>query len=94
MFRNEGDVLSSLLIRDAIAVTRGIWDVPESGMLTLVNADKVRHKRDPGRCFLKAGFRPAGQTKGGLLAFLLAPADMPEPVSARQRTEPNLFDGT
>lgn len=40
----------------------------------------VRHKRDPGRCYRKAGFRHVGHTKGGLLAWQLLEADMPEAV--------------
>lgn len=33
----------------------------------------------PGRCYRKAGFRPCGMTKGGLVALQLLPEDMPEP---------------
>jgi hypothetical protein len=80
LFRNEGAGLSSLLIRDAIAVTRQIWGAPpELGMVTFVDAGKVRRKRDPGRCYRKAGFRHVGFTEGGLLAWQLLPDDMPEP---------------
>lgn len=80
-FRNESSgVLSSELIREAVAATRWKYpDVPDLGMVTFVNADKVRHKRDPGRCFLKAGFRRVGITKGGLIALQLLPDEMPEP---------------
>jgi hypothetical protein len=78
-FRNEGEVLSSLLIREAVAATRWNYgDAPELGMVTFVDTAKVRHKRDPGRCFLKAGFTKCGHTKGGLLALRLRPEDMPE----------------
>jgi hypothetical protein len=77
-FRNEGAGLSSDLIMQAVAATRWRWpEVPELGMVTFVNASKVRHKRDPGRCYLRAGFRPCGETKAGLLAFQLLEADMP-----------------
>jgi hypothetical protein len=76
-FRNEGPHLSSDLIRQAIAHTRWRWDAPELGMVTFVDASKVRKKRDPGRCFLRAGFRPVGSTKGGLLAFQILPEEMP-----------------
>ena len=48
-------------------------------MVTFVDADKVRSKRDPGRCYLRAGFRRVGETQGGLLAFQMAPHEMPEP---------------
>lgn len=82
-FRREGgDVLASDLIRSAVAATRWQWpDVPDLGMVTFVDPDQVRHKRDPGRCYLRAGFRPVGETAGGLLAFQMLPADMPEPLA-------------
>lgn len=81
-FRNERpDMhLSSDLIREAIAATRWRWPlVPELGMVTFVDASKTRRKRDPGRCFRRAGFVPCGETKGGLVALQLMPADMPDP---------------
>ncbi len=87
LFRNEGAGLSSDLIRQACAATRWCWPaVPALGMVTFVDALKVRHKRDPGRCYLKAGFRPAGTTKGGLLAFQLVPEDFPDPVEPLPKT--------
>lgn len=78
-FRNENrENLSSELIREAIAATLSVWpDPPALGLVTFVNAKKVTHKRDPGRCFLKAGFSSVGHTKGGLLAFQLLPAQFP-----------------
>ena len=77
-FRNESDQLSSDLIRDAIAITRARWPaVPDLGMVTFVDPEKTRRKRDPGRCFRKAGFRPCGTTAGGLFALRLAPDEMP-----------------
>lgn len=79
-FRNESQVLSSLLIREAIAATRYIWpDVPELGMVTFVDQTQVRKKRDWGRCYRKAGFVPCGTTKGGLFALQLTADKMPEP---------------
>jgi hypothetical protein len=79
-FRNEGPLLSSELIRDAVACTRAKFPCPPSlGMVTFVNPRKVRHKRDPGRRFLRAGFRRDGYTKSGLIALRLAPEDMPAP---------------
>lgn len=81
-FRNEGTILSSLLIRQAVAVTRYRWrDIPAHGLITFVDARKVCRKRDPGRCFRKAGFREVGRTKDrGLVVLQLLEADMPEPV--------------
>lgn len=77
LFRNEGAGLSSELIREAIAVTRSIWTPPPLGMVTFVDADKTRHKRDPGRCYVKAGFKRVGFTAGGLVALQLLPEQMP-----------------
>lgn len=62
LFRNEsgGQYLSSDLIREAVALTRWSWpEVPPLGMVTFVDTSRTRPKRDPGRCYLKAGFRPA-----------------------------------
>ena len=80
-FRNESPILSSLLITEAVAATRSVWpDIPSLWMVTFVDPTKVRRKRDFGRCFRKAGFRPVGQTKGGLVALQLMPNDMPAPA--------------
>lgn len=81
-FRNERPdlYLSSELIREAVAATLWHWpQPPELGMVTFVDPEKTRRKRDPGRCFRKAGFRPCGKTKGGPPALQLLPADMPPP---------------
>jgi hypothetical protein len=51
-------------------------------MVTFVDASKVRHKRDPGRCYIRAGFKRVGTTKGGLIALQMEPDDMPEPEYA------------
>jgi hypothetical protein len=86
-FRNEGLGLSSDLIRQAVSASLWKWpEPPDLGMVTFVNRDKVRRKRDPGRCFLRAGFTVCGETKGGLIALQLLPEDMPaalEPLGAQ-----------
>ena len=72
-FRNEGPVLSSLLVREAVAITLAIWKTPPpEGFITFVDASKTRRKRDPGRCFRRAGFQHVGYTKGGLVALKLS----------------------
>jgi len=78
-FRNERPDLhvSSSLIHEALAATRFYWDPPPLGMITFVDRDKTRRKRDPGRCYRKAGFREVGQTAGGLVALQLLPQEMP-----------------
>lgn len=79
LFRNEGAGLSSDLIRQAVAATRAVWpETPTLGMITFVNVDKVRRKRDPGRCYLRAGFSRVGKTQGGLLTFQILPERMPK----------------
>lgn len=81
-FRNEGGHLSSALITEAVAATRWRWPaVPNLGMVTFVDPTKVRRKRDPGRCFRRAGWTPVGETKGGLVALQLRPEDMPEAMA-------------
>lgn len=82
-FRNEGQHLSSDLIREAVAATKARYgDSPPLGMVTFVDAGKTRRKRDPGRCFRRAGFNHIGFTKAGLFAFQLLPSDMPAAAQA------------
>ena len=81
-FRNESVHLSSTLIRQAVAVTRGIWGTPpELGMITFVHPAKIRSS-NPGYCYKKAGWRHVGLTKSGLVALQLLPCEMPPPLSA------------
>jgi hypothetical protein len=35
----------------------------------MVDPSKVTHKRDPGRCFKRAGYHQCGVTMRGLLIF-------------------------
>lgn len=78
-FRNEsaGRVLSGVLIREAVACTLAEWEAPALGMITFVDTRKTRAKRDPGFCYLRAGFKRVGETKGGLVALQLLPEAMP-----------------
>jgi hypothetical protein len=76
LFRNEGAGLSSELILAAISETALLWDAPPLGIITFVDASKVRAKRNPGYCYLRAGFRHVGETKGGLLAFQFSQAQI------------------
>lgn len=66
IFRNEGGPLSSGIIREAVALTVAKWGA--AAFISYVAVNKVRRKRDPGRCFRKAGFFKAGikqKTKHG-----------------------------
>ena len=65
VFRNEGAGLSSDLIREADELAWQRW--PGERHFTYVDANKVRPKRDPGRCFLRAGWRHCGESKRGLV---------------------------
>lgn len=82
LFRNEGDYLSSDLIRHAVAHTR--WNprwrggVPDLGFVSFVDEGEVRAKRDPGRCYRRAGWRHVGFTKTEhLWVFQQLPGEMP-----------------
>lgn len=71
LFRNEGHVVSSELVRAATITTFSWWahrygEVPAE-LVTEVDAAKVRRKRDPGRCFMRAGWERIGDSKGGLV---------------------------
>lgn len=66
VFRNEGPLQSSDLIRQADAVADLCW--PGARHYTFVDARKVR-SANPGFCFLAAGWQRAGRTKGGLLVL-------------------------
>lgn len=85
LFRNEGAGKASTLILEAIAITRSIWQPPELGMITFVDTKHVppkmvRGKPVYGYCYLKAGFKHVGFTKGGLWAWQMLPHEMPEAV--------------
>lgn len=84
LFRNERQdlYLSSDLIRDAVAATRAILGTPHKfGMITFIDRDRTRSKRDPGYCYIMAGFRPIGRTKKhGYHVLQLLPEDMPAPA--------------
>lgn len=82
-FRRESGPRASELIRQAVAATRWYFgDPPALGMVSFVDASKVEHKREPGRCYKKAGFRRVGKTKSGLITWQLLPENMPETGNA------------
>lgn len=84
-FRNEDRELhlSSELILEAVAATCAFYGKPpKQGMISMIDADKTNHKRDPGRCYIKAGFKVVGETQGGLIVVQLHPNDMPMALAA------------
>lgn len=86
-FRRESGPAASLLIREAVAATRWKWpDAPPLGMVTFIDPKHVKPIKRRGvnvwgYTYVLAGFKPDGETKGGLLAFRLEPEDMPEAVA-------------
>ena len=84
-FRSEGAGLASDLIRDALAATLHHYgEPPQLGMVTFLDRSKVRPIKVRGVetwgwTWELAGFRPIGETKGGLLALQCRPEDMPKP---------------
>lgn len=81
-FRNESIAhRSSALITQALAATLAFYgEPPLLGMVTFVDASKTKKKRDPGRCYRKAGFEHVGFTKGGLYVLQILPQNMPAPA--------------
>lgn len=71
VFRNESSTRSSDLIRAACGLAWARW--PDQRLYTYVNPRKVR-SRNPGWCFLCAGWQRCGRTKGGLLVLDCWPA--------------------
>lgn len=90
-FRSEDAGGSIELVRQALSATRAaLGEPPELGLVTFIDHQKVkptliRNHPTWGWIWIKAGFRYVGQTKAGLLAFQILPADMPAPIAAKQR---------
>jgi hypothetical protein len=67
VFRNEGERLSSDLIRSACELAWLRW--PGERLYTYVNAKKIRSS-NPGYCFKRAGWTVCGETKTRKLVIL------------------------
>jgi hypothetical protein len=63
IFRNESEIKSSDLIREACAIAHKCW--PGERLYTYVRAAAVK-SRNPGFCFICAGWKHCGRTKGKL----------------------------
>ena len=71
IFRNEGHLLSSELIREADELAFARW--PGVRHFTYVNPAEIS-SQNPGACFLKAGWRRLKEpTKSGLRVLELQP---------------------
>lgn len=82
LFRKECPGRASDMIRAAVAATRMFWHPPELGIVSFVDPNEVpgvvvRGERIYGYCYLRAGWKHVGFTKGGLWAWQQLPADMP-----------------
>jgi hypothetical protein len=67
VFRNEGPILSSELVRDADQMAWARW--PGERHFTYVWDAKIRSS-NPGYCFLMAGWRRCGRNADGRLTIL------------------------
>lgn len=70
VFRNESQHRSSDLIREACALAWQRW--PGQRLFTFVDPKSVA-SRNPGYCFMMAGWTRCGRTKKGLLIFEMLP---------------------
>lgn len=78
-FRNESGIQSSDLIREAVAITLGLWGgcLPKDGLHTFIDPRHVqptlrRGEKFYGYCYLKAGFHLHPQrTRSGLWRWIL-----------------------
>lgn len=73
LFRNEGPVKSSLLIREAVMLSIALWGpLPPDGFITYVKAEAVRTGAPggvPGYCYRRAGWRHVGESADGKPMF-------------------------
>lgn len=87
LFRREGgEYPASEMIREAVAITRSVWEPPELGLITFVDPKHVpptmvHGEKVYGWSYGKAGFKHVGFTKAGLWAWQLLPSDMPEAIT-------------
>jgi hypothetical protein len=65
LFRNESPRLASEIVREAEGHAVEKWGPNRA--YTYVDPSKVRPSRQPGRCFIKAGWRRTRTTSAGLI---------------------------
>lgn len=86
IFRNEGAGRSSDLIREAMRLAWERW--PGERLYTYVNGRAVE-SRNPGYCFMMAGWRKCGVTKvRKLLIFEAFPEQPPATINWKRRLLP------
>jgi hypothetical protein len=86
IFRNEARelYLSSELVEEATRLTYTFWTRhyrgrPPVPLTTEIDPGQTRRKRDPGRCFRRAGWREIGLTPGGHGRPVLVLLEAPQP---------------
>jgi hypothetical protein len=72
IFRNEGKILSSVLIREAMELAWSRWG--NRRLFTYVQPSKIK-SINPGYCFKMAGWKDAGWSKGGKLILEAFPLE-------------------
>lgn len=108
LFRNEGDHISSELIREAVLLSRALWgEVPPDGFLTYVRPAAIATEI-PGYCFRCAGWRRVkSYTREDQILFRAPRASTPPPdrrawkwrgnrggAERRRLEQPSLFGDT
>ena len=69
LFRNDGPCTSSILIREACALTMAIWGTqPADGLITFIRPECVQSEI-PGYCYRCAGWKRVGVSSTGKLLF-------------------------
>ena len=78
IFRRESGLQASELVRSATDRTLARWRergaLPRVPLSTEIDPRRVRRKRDPGRCFRRAGWELVGERRG--LLVLVAPGEL------------------
>ena len=74
IFRNEGRMLSSMLVMEAVQVVLSAWG--NDRCYTLINPSKIK-SHNPGCCFKKAGWKSAGVSKTGKVILEFLPFNWP-----------------
>lgn len=79
LFRNESDRLASDIVREAEGFAVEKWGAGRA--YTYVDPSNVRASRQPGRCFIKAGWTRTRTTAAGLIVLAKQlTSDKPKPA--------------
>jgi hypothetical protein len=68
IFRNESEILSSLMIKEAVELAKSRWP-NEKRFFTYVRDSAIKSS-NPGCCFKKAGWKTCGRNKTDELTIL------------------------